>query len=1455
MAQAQMDTASNTPDSNIIRFPNPQGRLLADLAIYFRDFLDTGFKKENKPKRKITTKDKDGRLTGAALRRYPLFQHELWSKLAEPVSTGLVIDVTRNRYTMPLNRQLSDLLTKHINAIRPEDLSDLAEKFNQQARFLLAQEDENRLDAIVAYTIHETERHLVFPLLDRIARSIAETSVTGIEDIYESQQELVELLVGQSEDAIRAALNTAIIEHKMDEFESAIADMTDEQTVKIKLQGYFDNYSSGDLYNELLDLHNSRKQKENTQVYLYIGHVRYDGAVYPMTYLPIELSSKENVITLEANPHFYLNKRAIHYIAQQVADKQQKPRPASLVKDRIIYLAPDQSVNAVVQSLFDSWSNSLVISPPLDLTNPKAQISRSTMTVTTNELSLSVFDQSEESLLNDYESLLSLAETDSPIFKAFAGIIDGFMNKEPRSFFEPVEDSWDHTVFEERLVYDSPVPLNEEQRKIINATNQDGCKVISISGPPGTGKSHTITAIAFDAILKNKSILILSDKKEALDVVQDKLTQTINKVRMDADFQNPILRLGQNANSYNKIFSASSMEKIKQQHLAARAKQNELKNEVTGRSAALRTQLTTAKKKAENINLQDMIDFDRIEQKLEKIKPDLIEPLQASHMPAVIGFINGLRNCVKDTDGNWFKTVKGSFKAIDLNILFKALQAQALVDKIRDHESYTRNGLDLFNAFEHEQVGKLNEFVTRYLDIRMPLFGFLFSRSKARLVDLQITQELDLSLAMDVHRHLDKLQSALQGVTVVHSVLKREEKLVWFKLAFNQLRDGVLVGHESREKLLPLLERTANAIADNAEVLAKIGIKSSNLDQWLFEPSAEQQALMDLVTRYVDRHACISRQFKDLPEIDYATDKQELELLHTKRLANIIDERVVKFNEDHRTLASTLKKIIAAKQQFPKDKFADIQQSFPVIIASLREYSEYIPLESNLFDIVLIDEASQVSVAQALPAMIRAKKLLVLGDQHQFSNVKTSQASKSTNEQYLSEIRANFMKEKGADLDTNILTRLQLFDIKTSVLTFADNVANYKTMLKKHFRGYPELISFSSETFYGGNLQAVKLRGKPIGDVLRFHEIEHDGKIALHGNTNPLECDAIIVELEKLVDMKEPPSVAVITPHTQQQAFIAKAVNKHALWREFESKLRLKIFTFDTCQGEERDVILYSMVASPQSDKLWAIFPKSIASAGDVEEVLRLQRLNVGFSRAKERIEFFISKPLEQFNNAIGEALRFFDRELKMARVFPEIDQVDPASPMEGKLLNWLKQTDFIRKYHHNVTLVPQFPIGEYLRQLDPDYTHPDYRVDFLLTFKAAEHTVQVVIEYDGFSEHFRDLEVVNAANYKQYYKADDIEREKIIESYGYHIIRVNRFNVGKDPVRTISDRLEKLINQVLDGDMDNAVLTEMNALAEKQANGEVKTCPKCGHLMPIADFRNPALKSGMSRHCKSCRD
>ena len=95
------------------------------------------------------------------------------------------------------------------------------------------------------------------------------------------------------------------------------------------------------------------------------------------------------------------------------------------------------------------------------------------------------------------------------------------------------------------------------------ALKTENCKYVVVEGPPGTGKSHTISAIAFDYILNDKSILILSDTKEALDVVENKINDTLDKVRGEAKIQNPILRLGKMGNTYNKILAKSSIDNIR----------------------------------------------------------------------------------------------------------------------------------------------------------------------------------------------------------------------------------------------------------------------------------------------------------------------------------------------------------------------------------------------------------------------------------------------------------------------------------------------------------------------------------------------------------------------------------------------------------------------------------------------------------------------------------------------------------------------------------------------------------------------------------------------------------------------------------------------------------------------------------------------------------------------------
>ena len=188
----------------------------------------------------------------------------------------------------------------------------------------------------------------------------------------------------------------------------------------------------------------------------------------------------------------------------------------------------------------------------------------------------------------------------------------------------------------------------------------------------------------------------------------------------------------------------------------------------------------------------------------------------------------------------------------------------------------------------------------------------------------------------------------------------------------------------------------------------QLGIDGDDLG-WI-ETAVAGGACLARLTDLAAEYRQIRRRFLDLPEFDYVGDKSRLESLHTQRLAHTIDERVVDFANEHRNLAKSLRDIIRKRQRFPREDFEHLKSAFPCMIAGIRDYAEYVPLEQGLFDLVVIDEASQVSIAQAFPAFVRAKKLVVLGDRWQFSNVKTTNASREINTKYAHEIIESFRR-------------------------------------------------------------------------------------------------------------------------------------------------------------------------------------------------------------------------------------------------------------------------------------------------------------------------------------------------------------------------------------------------------------------------------------------------------------
>jgi hypothetical protein len=209
----------------------------------------------------------------------------------------------------------------------------------------------------------------------------------------------------------------------------------------------------------------------------------------------------------------------------------------------------------------------------------------------------------------------------------------------------------------------------------------------------------------------------------------------------------------------------------------------------------------------------------------------------------------------------------------------------------------------------------------------------------------------------------------------------------------------------------------------------------------------------------------------------------------------------------------------------------------------------------------------------------------------------------------------------------------------------------------------------------------------------------------------------------------------------------------------------------------------------------------------------------------------------------------------------PTEDDLDEASPMERKVLHWLSQVPLIRDLDGDCEIIAQFELGQYLRQLDPTYHHPDYCVDFLVRIRDGGQHHQMVLEYDGFEFHFEKgvpSGLINSSTWRSYLTAADVEREKVLESFGVQMIRLNRFNLGKDPVATIDGLMRERLEGMLHGRRPHDLVAEVTEKASKieegLKSGEYKRCKKCDRDLPLDMFRDSGAKSGFGRQCRECK-
>lgn len=1413
------------------------------VSSYFRDFLESDFKRQSAPRRRILLQSDSGFRCGMRTRPYATLDTALWRLAGQPSGTFQPLSVGPRDHTRSISPTLRKVIDSQIGQIQEDALFRVREAMSSEILRTLdkgAKDPETWIDETQAFAAAQVGERIVRPLVQKLDEPLRRSSYDFIDSLYSAETDMVravaEPLVSNLPDALARYLATQEGEILAD----VLSGYLQVDGVKEALSTFFDGFVMADAFLELRDIETFATINEGFQIYLYLGAIKFRTAQYPVFFVPVDVKKLEGGrgFELVLGNQLFANRVAVEFVLQELSQARGREW-VNPINERIMYLTPQQSIVEVAKGLYHAVAASLGFAGKTHLSAEGVEAATADVALTP-ALHLCAFERGEESLVNDYEELITLArQGGGAIVDLFEKLVGGILSENPKSIAKPVEAEWDGLPLVDRMVFDSPIPLNEEQRKILLAVRNPEGHIIVVEGPPGTGKSHTITAIAADCAFNQRSCLILSDKAEALQVVHDKLSEAMSRVRHVQDFPNPVLRLGRQDANFKRLVGNQTVNQVAAYAKASQKNMPDLIAERDGTAKQLKGAIDGTVKTLGGVTLAQV-------QRMHQLEARLLQTL-----PAALETIHRLQP-TEDLSTLVDALVRAAVTAgqgLSLDDYMASLQEEAeaghgTLSQLRqlarrDRELAQAVGAmgaartaqtGLFSSLSLDQAKEIQTTVLRYRQLKMPLFGYLFRGGAVRELEAKVNA-LPVKEPVLLKDSAEVLVSVAKTAFELHAALEKvgcaaHLARIWPQLGQAQARRG------AAEQLLAAL-----AVAEKVDGLPQ-ALEGQAPPAW--------RLALDCLAEWLQ----VQGAFERAPTFDYVGTKSKIERLNTSLMNAQVDSHLVEFIENHRADAKTLAALIAERQKFPEEKFGAVKSSFPIILAGIREFGEYMPLAPELFDVIVIDEASQVSVAQALPALLRAKKIVCLGDSKQFSNVKSANASIAINEKY----RANLVQffERNVTREAEALKRLAMFDIKRSVLEFCSLAASYAVMLRKHFRSFPELISYSSSTFYGGQLEALKVRARPIDEVIRFEKVDATGKKATRA-VNEAEAEAILARLEKLLELESPPSVGIITPFREQHTLLQKMLLGHSRSQEFEDRLRLKVMTFDSCQGEERSIIFYSLVATPGSDALNYIFPVSLENAEEsVEEKLKVQRLNVGFSRAQDCIWIMHSQEIGQYKGALAQALHHYQRVLKKT---PGVSETDQNSPMEAKVLGWLQQTKFVQAQPEDVEIIPQFPIGDYLKQLDPTYQHPAWRVDFLLVCRTARGVLHIVIEYDGFEFHFdpANASQVNVGNHERYLKDSDVERQLTLESYGYRFLRINRFNLGQDPVARLDDRLAKLV-ELATGEQSSKFLERMRAQAEGMVSKEMRQCSVCGNIHPLEKFADPSLKRGYGIKCQDCK-
>jgi len=373
-----------------------------------------------------------------------------------------------------------------------------------------------------------------------------------------------------------------------------------------------------------------------------------------------------------------------------------------------------------------------------------------------------------------------------------------------------------------------------------------------------------------------------------------------------------------------------------------------------------------------------------------------------------------------------------------------------------------------------------------------------------------------------------------------------------------------------------------------------------------------------------------------------------------------------------------------------------IQDLKPIWLMSPLSVSDTLPLDPELFDVVIFDEASQIPMEEAIPAIYRSHQAIVVGDEMQLPPTTFFASARADEESVI-------VQEEGGRVEVDL-------DSDSFLTQSAQNLPS--TLLAWHYRSrYESLISYSNAAFYSGNLYTIPDRQRAIADRLElivtaneqgsanvdallarsisFHFMENG---VYEDRRNPNEAAYIAQLVRSILQRDTKLSIGLVAFSEAQQGEIENALSRLAEEdAEFAAQLEteyvreendvfcgLFVKNLENVQGDERDIIIMSVCYGHDANN------RMLMNFGPINQRGGEKRLNVIFSRAKHHMAIVSSIRHDDITNDFNDGANSLKNFLHYAEAVSKGDEatarrvLENLNPLSRKALAPLSKGDAV---------------------------------------------------------------------------------------------------------------------------------------------------------------------------------